>query len=253
MRMRRLAYLSTIVLAISLGYWVNPVAATEAPAKIRVLLITGDDLTPDRDWLSCAVATREVLLEARDFEVSVVGSATVLEIESNLDKIDVIYFSMYNARTPTISDRAKENLLQFVRGGKGLVVSHFASASFPEWDEFKRLCGRAWVMGVSGHGPRSVFKAKIADRDNPITHGLSNFQQDDKLYANLQGDTPIRVLVTADSEWSGATEPLAFVLPYGQGRVFHHTFGHDAKAITNPTVKTLIVRGTAWAAGRADP
>jgi uncharacterized protein len=253
MRMRRLAFLSTMVLALGLGPGVRTAADAQASAKIRVLLITGDDASQGRDWLSCAVATREVLLEARDFEVSVIGSATVLENEAKLANIDVIYFSMVNAHTPTISDRAKENLLQFVRSGKGFVVSHLASASFPEWDEFKRLCGRAWVTGVSGHGPRSVFKARIADQENPITHGLSNFQQDDKLHAKLQGDTPIRVLVTADSEWSGATEPLAFVLPYGQGRVFHHTFGHDAKAINNPTVKTLIVRGTAWAAGRADP
>ncbi len=250
--MRRFALLSTIALAILLGHGIHPTAAAEAPARIRVLLITGDDVSPAHDWLSCAAATRDVLLESRDFEVSVIGSPTALELEANLANIDVIYLSMFNARTPTISDRAKENLLQFVRGGKGLVVSHLASASFPEWDEFKRLCGRAWVMGVSGHGPRSVFKALIADPDHPITRGLSDFQQDDELYAKLQGDVPIRVLVTAASEWSGATEPVAFVLPYGQGRVFHHTFGHDAKAITNPTVKTLIVRGTAWAAGRAE-
>ena len=253
MRMRRLAFLSTMVLALVLGPGLRSAEDAQASAKIRVLLITGDDASPGRDWLSCAVATREVLLEARDFEVSVIGSATVLENEARLANIDVIYFSMVNAHTPTISDRAKENLLQFVRGGKGFVVSHLASASFPEWDEFKRLCGRAWVTGVSGHGPRSVFKAQIDDHDHPITRGLSHFQQDDELYARLQGDIPIRVLVTAKSEWSSALEPLAFVLLYGQGRVFHHTFGYDAKAITNPTVKTLIVRGTAWAAGRADP
>jgi uncharacterized protein len=252
-RRRFLLCTLAVPLALGLGPPSGSAAAAEDPAKIRVLLLTGDDLSPSRDWLSCAVATREVLLESRDFEVSVVGSATVLEIESNLTNIDVIYFSMVNACTPTLSDRGKQNLLQFVRSGKGFVVSHLASASFPEWDEFKRLCGRVWVTGISGHGPRSVFRARIADPEHPITRGLADFQQDDLLHAKLQGDTPIRVLVTADSEWSGDTEPLAFVLPYGQGRVFHHTLGHDAKAILNPTVKTLILRGTAWAAGRAEP
>ena len=42
---------------------------------------------------------------------------------------------------------------------------------FKEWAEFRQLCGRVWVMGSSGHGPRSVFKAKvdgIADSDQVI-------------------------------------------------------------------------------------
>ena len=243
------------LLAALLGTLIASSAATpapESPPKIRVLLITGDDVSPGHDWLSCAVATREVLLESGDFEVSVIGSPAILEKAAHLEDIDVIYFSMFNARTPTISDDAKQSLLDFVKSGKGLVVTHLASASFPEWDEFKRLCGRAWVMGKSGHGPRSVFVVNIADREHPITKGLADFQQDDELYARLQGDTPIHVLATAESDWSNQVEPLAFVLAYGQGRVFHHTFGHDAKAITNPAVKTLIVRGTAWAAGRVE-
>jgi len=56
--------------------------------------------------------------------------------------------------------------------------------------------------------------------------------------------------VQADSDWSKQTEPLAFTLAYGKGRVFHHTFGHDGKAINTPEVKKLIAQGTAWAAGR---
>jgi hypothetical protein len=34
--------------------------AADSPAKTRVLLITGDDVSA-HDWLTCAVATREVL------------------------------------------------------------------------------------------------------------------------------------------------------------------------------------------------
>jgi len=137
-----------------------------------------------------------------------------------------------------------------VKGGKGLVVTHLSSASFKEWPEFRALCGRVWVMGTSGHGPRSVFKAVVVDKTSPITQGVTDFEQDDELYAKLQGDAPIHVLVQADSDWSRQTEPLAFTLEYGKGRVFHHTFGHDAAAIRTPQVQKLIVQGTAWAAGK---
>jgi type 1 glutamine amidotransferase len=223
--------------------------AADTSAKARILLITGDDVSPAHDWLSCAAATREVLKESGRFEVDVVGGAEVLANEANLKNVNVIYFMMYNARTPTLSDKGKENLLNFVKGGKGLVVTHLSSASFKEWPEFKALCGRTWVMGTSGHGPRGVFKAVVVDKASPITKGVDDFNQDDELYAKLQGDVPIHVLLQAESDWSKKTEPLAFTLDYGKGRVFHHTFGHDAKAINTPEVKKLIVQGTAWAAG----
>ena len=245
MRISLGSLLSLAVLAGALA-----LQAADASAKARILLITGDDVSPAHDWLSCAAATREVLKESGRFDVDVVGGAEVLANEASLKNVDVICLMMYNARTPTLSDKGKENLLNFVKDGKGLVVTHLSSASFKEWPEFKALCGRIWVMGTSGHGPRSVFKAVVVDKASPITKGVDDFNQDDELYAKLQGDAPIHVLVQADSDWSKKTEPLAFTLDYGKGRVFHHTFGHDAKAINTPEVKKLIVQGTAWAAGK---
>jgi type 1 glutamine amidotransferase len=218
-----------------------------AAAKIKVLVITGDDVGP-HPWREVSQATRQVLMDAGKFEVKVCEDPGVLESAASLKRYDVIYLAMYNDKTPTLTDAAKQNLLAFVKEGKGFVASHLSSASFKEWDEFKKLCGRNWVMGKSGHGPRSVFKCKIADQNHPITQGLEGFETDDELYAKMQGDTPIQALVTADSDWSKQTEPLAFVLSYGQGRVFHHTFGHDGKAINTPAVQKLIQRGTQWAA-----
>jgi type 1 glutamine amidotransferase len=238
-------------LLLSLAILVSTVVlqAADTSAKTKVLIITGDDATPAHDWLSCAHATREVLEESGRFDVAVVGSAEILANEASLKDVGVIYLMMYNARTPTLSDKGKENLLNFVKSGKGLVVTHLSSASFKEWPEFKALCGRIWVMGTSGHGPRGVFKAVVVDKDSAITKGVEDFTQDDELYAKLQGDVPIHVLVQAESDWSKKTEPLAFTLNYGAGRVFHHTFGHDVKAITTPEVQRLVVQGTTWAAG----
>lgn len=244
----RLTALLLAVAAFAVG--VTTVPAADAPAKTRVLLITGDDVSPAHDWLSCATATREVLQASSQFSVDVVGGAEVLAKADNLKNVDVIYFLMFNAKTPTLSEAGRENLLGFVKGGKGFVVTHLASASFKDWAEFGKLCGRYWVMGTSGHGPRSVFKAKVVDAASPITKGVKDFDQDDELYAKLQGDTPIHVLMEAESDWSKKVEPLAFTLSYGQGRVFHHTFGHDPKALNTPEVKSLIVQGTAWAAGK---
>jgi type 1 glutamine amidotransferase len=222
-----------------------------APAgRAKVLIITGDDVSPAHDWISCATATREILKDSGRFDVDVVGSPEVLANEANLKDVDTIYLMSYNARTPTLSERGRQNLTAFVKAGRGLVVTHLSSASFSEWPEFKALCGRVWVMGTSGHGPRGVFKATVVDKTSPITSGVSDFTQDDELYAKLQGDAPIHVLVQADSDWSKKTEPLAFTMDYGKGRVFHHAFGHDVKALATPEVRRLIVQGTTWASGK---
>ena len=215
---------------------------------INTLLITGDDVAPAHNWKENSQAIREILEETSRFHVVVSEDPMILDSEAAIQPYDLIVLCMYNRTLPTLSGQAKENLLNFVKNGKGYVVTHLSSASFKEWDEFGNLCGRKWVMGTSGHGPSSEFSAKIADTNHPITKGLADFVTDDELYAKLQGEAEIHVLVSADSDWSHKTEPLVFIREYGKGRVFHTAFGHDGKANLNTTVKKLTARGCEWAA-----
>ena len=224
----------------------------DQPPKIKVLLVTGDDVAV-HPWREVSQGLRETLVSSGRFDVFVCEDAGVLDSAESLSHYDLVFLHLYNqtqykGKTATLSDNAKENLVSFVKSGHGLAVSHLSSASFKEWGEFAKLCGRHWVMGKSGHGPRSVFKVRVANKADPITEGLTDFEADDELYAKLEGDGPINVLVEADSDWSKKTEPLAFTLAYGQGRVFHETFGHDGKALQNTSVQKLIQRGCEWAA-----
>jgi len=249
MKMRNLLGISATALAL-LTWLAGPsgAAAADQPKRIKVLLVTGDDVDPPHNWREVSQAIRQTLVSTEKFEVKICEDTGVLDSAASLARYDLAFLHLYNAKTPTLSPLAKENLAKFVGDGKGLAVSHLSSASFKEWEEFQKLCGRYWVMGKSGHGPRSVFKSRVVKKDHPITQGLADFEADDELYAKLQGDAPITVLVEADSDWSKKTEPLAFILDYGKGRVFHETFGHDGKALQNPTVQKLICRGCEWAA-----
>jgi len=222
--------------------------AEEPAAKIQVLLIAGDDVAPFHDWRDISESTREVLVESGRFDVRVSEDPLILESNNALAAYDVIVFTIFNKSVPMITDQAKKNLLDFVKGGKGFYSQHLASASFGEWEEFGKLCGRHWVMDTSGHGPRSNFPVKIAKKDHPITKGMEDFKIFDELYAKLQGNGPIEALVVAESDWSEQTEPLVFTSKYGQGRSVHNALGHDYKAIKNPSMKTLIVRSVEWAA-----
>ena len=65
----------------------------------------------------------------------------------------------------------------------------------------------------------------------------------------LAGQTPIHIVATAQSKVDQKDFPIAFVLQYGKGKVFHCVLGHDVKALANPPVGELFRRGTAWTAG----
>jgi type 1 glutamine amidotransferase len=234
-----------------MGLWAavfGPAAqAADKPAKIQVLVITGDDVSV-HPWKEIADATTDAMAATGKFEVKRSEDCKPLESADHLKPYDVIVWTRFNTKPVVLSDQAKENLLDFVKGGKGFFVQHLASASFPKWDGFNKLCGRYWVMGKSGHGLRSVFESKIVDKAHPITKGLESFKTDDELYAKLQGDAPVHVLVEAYSDWSKKAEPLVFVQECGKGRVVHNAYGHDGKALKTPEVRKIIARGVEWAA-----
>jgi type 1 glutamine amidotransferase len=236
------ALLATAAMVLCMG--ANP---APKPAPIKVLLITGDDVSA-HPWREISETTREILVGSGKFDVKVSEDPLILESEAALNNYDVIVFTIYAQKLGDLPAQAKENLLDYVKSGKGFFVQHLATASFPKWEEFGKLCGRKWVMGTSGHGPRSDFTSKVVDKEHPITKGLTDFTTNDELYAKLQGNEDIHVLVQADSDWSKKTEPLVFVKNYGQGRVVHNAYGHDRKALMTPSVQKIIIRGTEWAA-----
>jgi len=246
MRRAILAVLAVAVVVLSSGV---PIPAFAEAAKIPTLLITGDDVG-GHPWKETSAATKEILAASGKFDVTVVETLDILGKKDELQKFALIVYMRYNTKKekgePT--DEGKANLLDFVKDGKGFVPCHLASASFNKWEEWNKLCGRHWVFGKSGHGPRGAFKVKIADKEHPVTKGVEEFDQDDELYAKLVGEDKIHVLAEADSTWSKKTEPLLFTLEYGKGRVFHNAFGHDGKACKTPSVAKLLVRGCEWAA-----
>ena len=158
----------------------------------------------------------------------------------------VLNFGFWDEPDP--SEQAKAGLLNYVKNGGNVVALHFACSSFQEWKEYGNLLGRVWVKGVGGHGPYGEFTVNIKDTEHPITKGLKDFNTEDELYAKLTGDEPITVLATADSDWSGKTEPIVFVKSYGKGRVLQNVLGHALDSKRNPDYQRLLCRCIEWAA-----
>src|SRR5580658_9011338 len=114
--------------AVSLLLWNSTLAAAEAPVKIKVLIITGDDVDVHH-WKETTAALRKILAESGKFDVQVSEDLKPLESADTLSAYDVLVLNRYNRKAP-LSDAAKANLIDFVRNGKGLYLEHLASASF---------------------------------------------------------------------------------------------------------------------------
>lgn len=230
---------------------VLPGQAQDKPAEkklTRLLIVTGRDV-PAHNWREVTPVLREHLEKTGEFEVVVSEEPLVLESAAALKQYDVVLLNYFNWERPSITDEAKENLLAFVKGGQGLVAFHFSVNAWGDWAEYRKLIGRVWTKETgSGHGPRGKFKVRVKDKEHFITAGVSDFEADDELYAKLAGDAPIHVLVEADSDWSKRTEPLAWTLDYGKGRVFGYMLGHDVKACRDESFAKLLTRGTLWTA-----
>ncbi len=223
----------------------TPDAARTGP--IRVLLVTGQEY-PGHPWSQTAPALAEQLQKDSRLQVRTVEDPHFLDSEMIL-QYDVIVLHFMNWEQPAPGEKARENLRRAVENGKGLALVHFACGAWQDWPEFRSLAGRAWDPKLRGHDPRGPFRVEICNPGHPIGQGLKDFETDDELYTCLAGDRPIEIVAQARSKVDGKDYPMAFVLNYGKGRVFHCVLGHDAKALQPEGVGELYRRGCRWAAG----
>ena len=218
----------------------------EEPETRKVVIVTGIDY-PGHKWKETAPALAQALRKDTRLKVDVVETPSFLA-SPKLKDYDTVVLHFMNWETPDPGEQARRNLAGFVRDGGGMVAVHFACGAFQGWSEFAKLAGRAWDPNLRGHDPRGPFEVTMTEVEHPITRGMKAFDTDDELYTCLAGETPITVLAQARSKVDQKDYPMAFVLNYGKGRVFHSVLGHDVKAIVNPPVAELYRRGCAWSA-----
>ena len=137
--------------------WAAP-GATPAE-KARILLVTGVDY-PGHLWRQTAPALAEALRQDPRLEVFTLEDPGVLD-STAINKYDLILLHFQNWEQPGPGERARENLRQFVEGGKGVALVHFAcGAWFGEWPEFANIAGRVWA----GPGPGAVSPASTRNQ-----------------------------------------------------------------------------------------
>jgi len=219
---------------------------SDAPKK-KVLIVTGVDY-PGHKWKLTAPVLAKAIAADKRLDVTITEKPGDLASDT-LDDYDVIVLHFMDWEVPDPGPKARANLEDAVRSGKGLVLVHFACGAFQEWPEFVKLAGRVWDPNLRGHDPHGKFAVKITDQKHPAMKGMKDFETVDELYTCLAGETPIKILATARSKVDDKDYPMAFVLDYGKGRIFHSVLGHDVQAFDSPYVGRLYRNACAWSAG----
>jgi sialate O-acetylesterase len=243
----------------------NPPARSGASEPIKALVITGDNVSAHR-WKETSQALKEILEDGGRIKVEVTSTPSKDLTDENLAKYDVLILNYRETDNgppeSRWSDANKEAFLKAVRGGKGLVAYHYASAAFAKptnWEEFEKAVAGGW-RSQGYHGPAHAFTVKKTDAKHPISEGLpAQFDHVvDELYQRSMLTPGSEVLATAYSDpnkpqGTGKDEPVVWVNHYGQGRVYENTLGHSTSAMADPNYQKWLRRGVVWAAtGKAE-
>lgn len=221
--------------------------AAEAPEPVKCLMVgTGphgeavmDDVLKDiqENYPTVAITLTENIEDLR------------LE---NLKKFDVLMLIQIKVENGQPPDFVKEGIIEFLKGGGGLVVTHFAVSNTQEWRDSIDIFGAMWVSGKSTHGPYHQFRVDVVDEAHPIIEGVKPFTTNDELYFNLLMRPDMHVIMAANEERFGHTvaEPMLATHYVHNARCVYFALGHDVASCQPPEFRKILVQSVEWAACR---
>ncbi|MBV6498404.1 MAG: hypothetical protein CJBNEKGG_00626 [Prosthecobacter sp.] len=193
--------------------------------------------------------------------------------KEQLDKTDVLILHAQEAGNIQIGEERK-NLMEFLARGGGLVTIHAAAVS-RDHDWFKGIIGGSWHFGQTKwlEAPMSLY---FTDHDNAITKDISNFDIDDEIYYDMDLLPEAKILAAAytpntpqvkggnkEAQQRAAEavakkkavniydiQPQVWTYEKDKYRAFTCIPGHWYKNFSHIALRTMILRGIAWAGKR---
>lgn len=259
-----------------------PAQARVQPAQPRRVLIfnTPPHLMPRDPHAGYCIPYGEAAMVALGEKtgafVPVVSDDVAMFLPDNLRTFDAVVLNNTSGNWIVPSDEAMErlaghgskeqveqllrrSLLEWLREGHGLMAYHFAIGANRHWPEFTELLGAVFW----GHPWNETITIQVDDPDSPLTQAFAGQEfrigEETFMYNEPYARDKLRVLISMDTTRTNMAVPwihrtdgdfaLAWVKPYGQGRVFYTALGHRTENYWNPTFLQFLLDGAQFATG----
>ena len=268
-----------IILFIT-GLTLMNTSCTRQP-KLKALIVTGQS---NHNWQRSCIFLKYILEKSEVFtadpKISPNKGEDMSEFIVDFSPYDVVVLDYNGDEWP---EQTKNNFVDYVKNGGGVVVYHAANNAFPNWTEYNEIIGiggwgdrnessgpyvyiadgemvRDDSPGRGGsHGQKHEFLVEIFLPDHPILRGLPSkwMHTQDELYSELRGPAKsmqVLAYAHADEKYNGTgrNEPMLMTVTYGKGRIFQTAMGHCsdlfAPAMEGAGFVITLQRGAEWAA-----
>ncbi len=158
---------------------------------------------------------------------------------------------------PDRGPELRENLMAWIKSGKGVVGIHAATDCSYKWKEYGEMMG-GYFTGHPWHMPVAVKNDDPGNPINAIFDG-NGFEVTDEIYQFARGAYDRknqRTILSLDMEKTqnkGKREDkdyaVSWVKKHGEGRIFYCSLGHRNEIFWNPAVLQHYLAGIQWAVG----
>jgi type 1 glutamine amidotransferase len=168
------------------------------------------------------------------------------------------------------TNELRQNLVDFVKGGKGLIGFHAATDSNYTFPEYGEMIGAYFDCHPWHYG--WIEYMKIDDPKHPLCKPFrflkgKSMEISDEIYQMREkpySREKLRVLLTLDASKTSEFDKelnqrdihrkdgdfaISWIHNYGKGRVFYCSLGHDFKNFYNPTLLSFYLGGIQYALG----
>ena len=214
----------------------------------RVLMLTATAAFRHESIPAARQAMAGLAASSGEFSLTATEDVSSLSAD-NLRAYDVVMFALTSGELP-LSTAEQAALLDFVTSGHGFIGIHSATDTLYEWRDYGRLIGayfreHPWTQQgtVIVEDPSHPAAAGVGDRFS-ILEEFYTFQE------NPRGR--VHVLLRVDAASVGATGdyPLAWVQPFGAGRVYYNALGHFSETWNDARFQRQLAAAIRWAAFR---
>jgi type 1 glutamine amidotransferase len=254
----------TLLAALVLAALVrSPARADDEPQAHRILMVTqsagykhGSVTRPDDKLAPAERAVTEIGVASNLYRVDCTQDAARDFTKDNLQNYHAVFF--YTTGSLPIAPEALDYFYGewLKQPGHGFIGTHSATDTYHDDSRYIDMIGGEF----DGHpwGSGETVAIAVHDREHPASQPWGEaFEIQDEIY-RFKSWKPeaVRVLMSLDMARCAHKEPyhvpIAWVKPYGEGRVFYISLGHNEHVWDDERYRASLLGGIRWVLGEAD-